>query len=205
MDKTTRLSVINEYEKGGLEMIDLETMITSLRLAWFKRIFGINDGAWKDYLRHQLINKRFGGLFLFHCNYNVKDHPIPSQFYTEIFKWWAEFRDMFSTEKCWHSIIWNNQDVHINKAPLFYKTFFESYIVCISDLLFHLNNLDSYNIISKHNFIISKFSVISQGTATRNNTDCNVDICHVNRKSPLNILCEYCKIVDYQTQTRNCH
>ena len=52
VDKTTRLSVINEYEKGGLKMIDLETMITSLRLTWLKRIFGINEGAWKDYLRH---------------------------------------------------------------------------------------------------------------------------------------------------------
>ena len=44
-------------------MIDLETMITSLRLTWLKRIFDVNDGAWKDYLRHQL--KRFGGPFLF--------------------------------------------------------------------------------------------------------------------------------------------
>ena len=63
--------------------------------------------------------------------------------------WWAEFRDVFSTEKYWHSMIWNNQDVHINKAPVFYETFFESNIICINDLLFHLNNLDSYNIISK--------------------------------------------------------
>ena len=38
VDKTTRLSVINEYEKDGLKMIDLETMIKSLRLAWLKRI-----------------------------------------------------------------------------------------------------------------------------------------------------------------------
>ena len=85
MDKITRLSVINEYEKGGLKMIDLETMIT-----WLKRIFGINDGAWKDYLCHQL--KHFGGLLLFHCNCSVKDHPISSQFYTEIIQWWADFR-----------------------------------------------------------------------------------------------------------------
>ena len=70
MHKITRLSVINEYEKGGLKMIDLETMITSLRLTWLKRIFGVNDGAWKDYLCHQL--KRLGGLFVFHCNYIVK-------------------------------------------------------------------------------------------------------------------------------------
>ena len=48
VNKTTRLPVINEYEKGSLKMIDLETMIKSLRLAWLKRIFSVNDGAWKD-------------------------------------------------------------------------------------------------------------------------------------------------------------
>ena len=32
-DKVTRLSAINDYEKGGLNMIDLECMIKSLRLA----------------------------------------------------------------------------------------------------------------------------------------------------------------------------
>ena len=100
-------------------MIDLETMITSLRLTWLKRIFGVNDGAWKDYLCYQL--KHFGTLFLFHCNCKVKDHPISSQFYTETLQWLADFRDEFFTEKYWHSIIWNNQDVRINKAPVFYK------------------------------------------------------------------------------------
>ena len=39
LDKVTRLSTINEYENGGLKMIDLESMIKSLRLAWLKRIF----------------------------------------------------------------------------------------------------------------------------------------------------------------------
>ena len=39
IDKVTRLSTINEYENGGLKMIDLESMIKSLRLAWLKRIF----------------------------------------------------------------------------------------------------------------------------------------------------------------------
>ena len=131
MDKTTRLSVINEYEKGGLKMIDLETMIKSLRLAWLKRIFSVNDGAWKDYIRHQL--KRYGGLFLFPCNYNVKDHPIPSQFYAEMLQWWAEFRDEFSTEKDWQGIIWNNKDVRINNVPVFYKTIFESGIICVNE------------------------------------------------------------------------
>jgi len=69
VDKVTRLSAINDYEKSGLKMIDLETMIKSLRLAWLKRIFSENDGAWKNYLQH--ILESFGGLFLFHCNYKI--------------------------------------------------------------------------------------------------------------------------------------
>ena len=44
-DKVTRLSTINDYEKGGLKMIDLECMIKSLRLAWLKRIFNSNRGT----------------------------------------------------------------------------------------------------------------------------------------------------------------
>ena len=50
-DKVSRLSTIDEYENGGLKMIDLESMIKSLRLAWLKRIFGENDSAWKSYLQ----------------------------------------------------------------------------------------------------------------------------------------------------------
>ena len=53
-DKVTRLSTINEYENGGLKMIDLESMIKSLRLAWLKRIFQCNNGAWRSFLRFSL-------------------------------------------------------------------------------------------------------------------------------------------------------
>ena len=48
VDKVTRLSAINDYENSGLKMIDLETMVKSLRLAWLKRIFSENDGTWKN-------------------------------------------------------------------------------------------------------------------------------------------------------------
>ena len=146
-DKVTRLSAINEYENGGLKMIDLESMIQSLRLAWIKRIFGANDGTWKSYLRY-LLN-RFGGLFLFHCNYDVKDIPITSQFYSELLKWWSDFREKFDTERDQQNIVWNNKEIRINNKPVFYKNFFESGIIYVNDLLFHLNNTDSFNIISK--------------------------------------------------------
>ena len=146
-DKVIRLSAINEYENGGLKMINLESMIQSLRLAWIKRIFGANDGTWKSYLRHLLY--RCGGLFLFHCNYDVKDIPITSQFYSELLKWWSDFREEFDSEREQQNIVWNNKEIRIDNKPVFYKNFFESGIIYVNDLLFHLNNTDSFNIISK--------------------------------------------------------
>ena len=122
VDKVTRFSVINDYEKSWLKMIDLETMVKSLRLAWLKRIFSENDDTWKNYL-HRLL-KPFGGSFLFYFNYNVKDFTISSQFYTKLLQWWVDFRDEFSAEKPWHNIIWNNKDICIDNKPIFCKTFF---------------------------------------------------------------------------------
>ena len=81
-DKVTRLSTINYYEKGGFKMIDLGCMIKSLTLAWLKRIFSSSRGTWKSYLHHLLAKYR--GLFLFNCNFDVKDFSIHSQFYAEL-------------------------------------------------------------------------------------------------------------------------
>ena len=36
-DKVTRKSVINDYEGGGIKMVDIESMIKSLCLAWLKK------------------------------------------------------------------------------------------------------------------------------------------------------------------------
>ena len=76
--------MINEYGEAGLKMIDLETMVKSLRLAWLKRIFDGNDWRWKRYLKYQL---KPVGLFFIHCNYDVNDFTISSQFYRELLLW----------------------------------------------------------------------------------------------------------------------
>ena len=77
-----RVSVINEYEEGGLRMIDLECMVKSLRLTWLKRIFSGINGPWKSFLLHLL--SLLGGFFFLACNYNISDYTIPSQFYDKL-------------------------------------------------------------------------------------------------------------------------
>ena len=94
-------------------MVDTESMIKSLRLAWLKRIFGDNSGAQKNYMEYLL--KETGGLVLFNCNYNVKDLTISSQFNMELLKWRSEFRKDNAVETNWICRIWNNQDIRIKK------------------------------------------------------------------------------------------
>ena len=146
-DKVTRLSTINEYDNGGLKMIDLVSMIKSLRLAWMKRIFGTSEGAWKRYLCFLL--ERFGGLFLFYCNYDVKDLSISSQFYSDLLHWWSEFRCDFDTRKEWKFIVWNNKEIRVNNKPIFYRNFFENGIIHVSNLLFDMDALNSLTIVSR--------------------------------------------------------
>ena len=86
-------------------MIDIDSMIKALRLAWLNRIFNNNESTWKIYLIHLL--KDVGGSFIFECNYEIKDPSITSIFYRELLQWWSEFRDLFSDEKNWISVAWN--------------------------------------------------------------------------------------------------
>ena len=72
-----------------------------------------------------------------------------AQFYSELLKWWSDFREEFDTERDRQNIVWNNKEIRINNKPVFYKNFFESGIIYVSDLLFHLNNTDSFNNISQ--------------------------------------------------------
>ena len=154
-DKVTRVSTINDYGEGGLKMIDLESMVKALRLAWLKRIFNANDGTWKRYLQHQL--KTVGRLFFLNCNYDVKDYTFTSQFYRELLLWWSQFRDSFATDINWTNIIWNNKEIRIDKKPIFYKNFYESGFIYIRDLRLDLNFNDSFGYVSNK---IGKISIL---------------------------------------------
>ena len=78
--------------------------------------------------------------------------------HTELLQWWSEFRDNFASTKDWVNTVWYNKDIHVNDGPVFYKNYFESGVVFVHDLLFHLNNADFFKVIEnkiyKTNFLI---------------------------------------------------
>ena len=71
-DKINRKTIIQNYENGGLKMIDLNLFIKSIKAGWVKRIINDkNKGDWKFIYLRQL--EKVGGQFVFECNINEKD------------------------------------------------------------------------------------------------------------------------------------
>ena len=50
---------------------------------------------------------------------------------------------MFASDSNWQRIIWNNKEIRIDKKPVYFKNYYESGVVHVSDLLFHLSSNDS--------------------------------------------------------------
>ena len=136
-DRVARTVMNNMYENGGVKVLDFETLVKSLRLA------------------------DFGGLFLFHCDYDPKDYVIGNQFYSELLQFWVEFRNAFSEGDTKNAIIWNNKNIRINGKPVFYKRFFEKNIIAIKQLRLSKNNLESMNLIRSQTNLKCKFSRMS--------------------------------------------
>ena len=88
-------------------------------------------------------------VFYFKCNYVI--------FYRELLECWLEFRNLFLANKERLCIIWNNKDIRIDGKPVFYKSYYDSGICIIKDLLFNLDNIESFNainnIVEKANFL----------------------------------------------------
>ena len=67
-DKIKRLTLISEYENGGLKMPHPESLIQTQRIVCLKRYLDDNNSPWKVFLSYYL--KNVGTSFLFRCNFN---------------------------------------------------------------------------------------------------------------------------------------
>ena len=46
-DKIKRLTLIGDYEKGGLNMVDINSYFKSLKVSWVKRLLSSKTSNWK--------------------------------------------------------------------------------------------------------------------------------------------------------------
>ena len=65
-------TLIQDYTKGGLKMIEIESFIKAIKAGWVKRLSDTdNIGDWKSIYLTELHN--YGGVSFFKCNINSND------------------------------------------------------------------------------------------------------------------------------------
>ena len=137
-DKVARPAVINDLKYGGLNLMDLETSIKSLRLAWLGRLFVECSSPWQAFIKHLLKD----GIFLFRCNYDHIEYNINSIFYKELLQWWADFRAEFSTKPpISEYIIWNNKNIKVDCKTIYYPFNVEAGFLICKHMLLNMTNL----------------------------------------------------------------
>ena len=137
-DKIKRLALISEYEDGGLKMPHPESLFKTQRIVCLKRYLDDNNSLWKVLLSYYL--KNVGTSFLFQCNFNPSCLPCKLPvFYKECLEAWSDFNDnqdiVATKQAVLNEIIWNNQNLLIDKQSIYSKKIKEAGFLKIGDNL----------------------------------------------------------------------
>ena len=68
-DKVKRCALISEIDKGGLEMLDIESIISARRVICLKKFLEDYPSTWKSFLNSCILS--VGGSLILHCNFDT--------------------------------------------------------------------------------------------------------------------------------------
>ena len=136
-DKVKRILLEQEYENGGLKMLDFRTMIKGAKIKWITRYLSGENADWKHMLE-TFCGKENLNIFL-RSNFDPEEISVfvPS-YYVESIKWWSmiKLKETLNYEQ----FIWYNKRIKIGKCSVFCRRLFTMGIWKASDL-FHNNTL----------------------------------------------------------------
>ena len=122
-------------QAGGLNLIDFEMKVRSLKLAWVKRLTDNSPGRWKAAPSTFLET---GDLkFFFKCNRTLEGSTNMPNFYVDICKAWSKINmtNAPSVNVIRNQVIWNNRYITINNSPFQWQEWLSKGVVHIGDLL----------------------------------------------------------------------
>ena len=100
-DKIKRREMTNEYNKGGLKMIELQSFNESLKMKWIKGYMDNNNKwKWKSSVNHYL--EKHGGKLFFSANLKRQDTPqlnISDPLLAETVEYWSTLN--FPSSQIW--------------------------------------------------------------------------------------------------------
>lgn len=135
VDRIKRDLLMQEYDNGGLKMINLQNYVTALKLTWLRRLI-MNDSKYKymfelKYSSLEMLLKR-GTEFA-----NSLIATNTNAFWNDVLESWTKLNDQIkikTTEDILSVNIWDNKEIRINNVSVFYRRWYEKKIYYIKDL-----------------------------------------------------------------------
>ena len=143
---------------GGLEVPDLQKMLTVSNIKWIKRYLMDTTGYWKYFLIHFLKSCNLDINILLQSNYGPKSlrmlYKIP-EFYRNVL---YDFIKYIETSTRRSNFLWYNQNIMIQCKPVYYRELFDVGIHNISDLYNKKGELIPFNVwvmkgLGNHNWL----------------------------------------------------
>jgi exonuclease III len=137
-EKLRRKILINKKQKGGAQMVDLETQLKALKAMWMTRTI-TSPGPWCAGLEEILHGLRIDDFT--HCNLSMKDIPfdIPKgSIWKEIIECWCEVnykKNIVDANAIVGESIWLNSNIKLNGKVLWKERWYEHGIHLIDDIL----------------------------------------------------------------------
>ena len=135
-DKVKRNIMTQNYEKGGLKMIKLDTFILSMKLTWIKRLLT------KTPKYVELFESTVSNIYklINRGNQYIKSiqKSIENNFWRDVLGAWVllvKNQDIKTSDDIYCSCIWNNTNICIDNTPIFYKHWYDRNIHFVQDLI----------------------------------------------------------------------
>ena len=96
-EKIKRLSLIKDPSNGGIGMLDLQSYISALKVAWIRRYISTPDGLWKVVAK-EVTGKNIEFWRLGQTSLREKASRIKNQFWKEVLSALADFKDAFELD-----------------------------------------------------------------------------------------------------------
>ena len=173
IDKVKRNVLINDYENGGLKMVDIESLFSSVKASWIIRLVNAKaDDIWTMVARFYLKQNDNDLLYRLNCTDTLslsllRDIPM---FYKEVYESYMKAKCITYDVFC-NTILdqplWGNNFVYKSvgkkKETLYFKHWIDCGIIRIGNLRFINGIMDTefiYGKVRKKHDIFSEISII---------------------------------------------
>ena len=118
---------------GGLNFFDFTTFNNTFKINWIKHFQKNPTSTW-NFIPNYIFSKVGGQVFFLWCDYKIEKIPlIVSKFHKQMLLAWSLiYKHNFSPHRCF---IWNNRFIKFKNKSLIHKTWINSIIIQVSQLV----------------------------------------------------------------------